>query len=180
LGLEGSIIDLDLLGNFTLMTSLDGELQESETLSDLLSLGLLIIYIDDETGIQEIGFIAQEPFDEIQILVTRLVEANPLADVRIYGAFVDTHKSNGGPGSGLECFDNPLAVDDQVSTPEEEAILIDVMTNDDPGDVDELVVSIAQQPAHGHVVINAQQQIVYTPDPNFVGEDIFSYMICDE
>src|SRR5690606_19533270 len=39
---------------------------------------------------------------------------------------------------------------------------------------------IAQQPAHGHVVINAQQQIVYTPDPNFVGEDIFSYMICDE
>jgi VCBS repeat-containing protein len=67
------------------------------------------------------------------------------------------------------------AVDDSVSIPEDGSGVIDVLAND--GVVIESVTTfnITSAPAHGSVIINPDNTITYTPDPDYNGPDQFSY-----
>ena len=75
--------------------------------------------------------------------------------------------------------DNPTALDDSGTTPEDTPITITVLGNDTDPDGDTLTVSSATTPANGTVVINGDNTITYTPDPNYVGTDTFTYTITD-
>jgi len=74
--------------------------------------------------------------------------------------------------------DNPVGVDDQVTTEEETAITVTVLANDTDVDGDMLTVGGFTQPANGAVVRNGNQ-LTYTPNLNFFGLDTFTYNISD-
>ncbi|HOX00820.1 MAG TPA: sulfatase-like hydrolase/transferase [Candidatus Paceibacterota bacterium] len=74
----------------------------------------------------------------------------------------------------------PTAFDDTSSTPRNTAVAIDVLGNDmagsSPGPF--WIASIAS-PSAGIASTNLSGQIVYTPNPGFLGEDAFAYTITD-
>jgi VCBS repeat-containing protein len=79
-----------------------------------------------------------------------------------------------------EVPDPPQAMDDAVTTPEDTAVVINVLANDTdpdtaPGDL--TLVSVTQ-PANGTAAI-VSGQVLYTPALNFNGQDVFSYTISD-
>jgi hypothetical protein len=76
--------------------------------------------------------------------------------------------------------DGPNATNDNISTDEDTDVIIDVLANDDDEDSALGIPSIEDGPTHGDVSVNpADSTVVYSPDPNFVGQDTFTYEICD-
>ncbi|MEX0368726.1 MAG: Ig-like domain-containing protein, partial [Ruegeria sp.] len=74
--------------------------------------------------------------------------------------------------------DTPTAVDDAVTTNEDTAITINVLANDsDPGTA-ALSIQSADDPANGTITISGNQ-LIYTPDANFSGEDALTYTVTD-
>ena len=72
----------------------------------------------------------------------------------------------------------PVAVDDNATTPEDTAVVIDVLANDSDDDGDELTITGVTQPANGTVVNNGTD-VTYTPDADYYGTDQFDYYISD-
>jgi len=72
----------------------------------------------------------------------------------------------------------PVAVDDSLSTFEDTPITIDVMINDYDLNGDPFSVTVATA-GNGTVVINGDGSLTYTPDPNYCGQDMITYTICD-
>ncbi|HCN07946.1 MAG TPA: thrombospondin, partial [Lentisphaeria bacterium] len=78
-----------------------------------------------------------------------------------------------------EAPDPPIAADDVGFTPEDTAVTIDVLANDEDPDEETLSISaIAVQPTNGTLVINGGS-ITYTPAADFFGLDTFDYTISD-
>ncbi|QFT92010.1 Bifunctional hemolysin/adenylate cyclase precursor [Roseovarius sp. THAF9] len=74
---------------------------------------------------------------------------------------------------------DPDAVDEAVTTDEDQAITINVLSNDQDPDGDPLVVTSVGTAANGMTTINANGTITYTPDPGFNGNDSFTYTVSD-
>nr|WP_316829064.1 Calx-beta domain-containing protein [Pedobacter miscanthi] len=76
---------------------------------------------------------------------------------------------------------SPRAVDDAGGTVANKPVVINVLANDDPGNstFDKLTVEIVSQPKHGTVKVNADGTVTYTPDPGYVGDDVFTYRVKD-
>ena len=89
--------------------------------------------------------------------------------------------------------DNPVAVTDTATTPEDTAKTIDVLGNDTDVDTDEALnlgtlhyeaefsvslTGVTTAPAHGSVAISGNQ-IIYTPASNYYGSDTFTYKVLD-
>ncbi len=79
--------------------------------------------------------------------------------------------------------DDPIAVDDTFTIAEDtiEATL-DVLNNDStgPDDNETLAVTLVSAPGNGTAVIRSDDlAVLYTPDADFVGIDMFSYTISD-
>ena len=73
----------------------------------------------------------------------------------------------------------PSAHDDAAATPQGTPVTIDVLTNDtDDGMPYPLFITGLGQPAAGSVVTNGGM-LTYTPNPNFLGQDSFTYTISD-
>jgi hypothetical protein len=79
--------------------------------------------------------------------------------------------------------DNPVAVADVASTPEDTAISIDVTANDsdiDTGDsIDPDTLDLVTQPSNGSAVVS-NGEVLYTPAANFNGSDSFTYRVQDQ
>ncbi|GEM_PF-3275874 len=78
-----------------------------------------------------------------------------------------------GPNQG------PVAVDDRATTEQETPVTIPVLDNDTDPNGDPLTVIEVASPSNGTAVANPDGTITYTPDPGFVGTDVFSYTISD-
>ncbi|MDH5580283.1 MAG: Ig-like domain-containing protein, partial [Bdellovibrionales bacterium] len=80
--------------------------------------------------------------------------------------------------------DRPVANDDTATTDEDTAVDINVVSNDtdiEDGTVDEMTVTIVDQPYHGSLSINPTTGVVtYTPNPQYHGNDSFTYMVKDK
>jgi len=109
-------------------------------------------------------------------------------DLNFHGVDTFTYTladGNGGTSVALvtvtvaEINDNPIALDDGDTTPEDTAIDIDVLSNDSDPDGDGLIVESVTQPENGEVVNNGTD-VTYIPNPDFNGEDTFTYTACDE
>ena len=74
---------------------------------------------------------------------------------------------------------NPSAVDDAATTPEDAAVVISPLTNDTDLDGDSVTMQSITQPANGTAVANGDGTITYTPNPNYSGTDTFTYTITD-
>lgn len=71
----------------------------------------------------------------------------------------------------------PDAVDDTAVTEKNAAITIDVLANDDPGDPPAAITNVSN-PLNGTAQI-VNNKIVYTPNADFTGKDMFSYTLTD-
>ena len=76
--------------------------------------------------------------------------------------------------------DDPVAGDDADTIDEDTVSTIDVLANDTDVDGPGLTVSaIVSSPANGTTVINPDNTIAYTPDPNWFGSDSYEYEASD-
>jgi large repetitive protein len=75
--------------------------------------------------------------------------------------------------------DAPVAQDDAETTDEDTPVDIDVLANDTDADGDSMAVDSATDPANGSVVVNLDDTVTYTPDPDFNGTDTFDYTASD-
>jgi large repetitive protein len=76
----------------------------------------------------------------------------------------------------------PVANNDSYSTAEDTALTISapgVLNNDTDSDGDTLTTSIATNPSHGSVTLNANGSFTYTPAANYNGPDSFTYIAND-
>ncbi|MCB0032735.1 MAG: tandem-95 repeat protein, partial [Anaerolineales bacterium] len=72
----------------------------------------------------------------------------------------------------------PVAVDDQISTPEDQAVIISLLANDTDAEGDSLTVDSVGTPLYG-TVINNGIDVTYQPLPHFNGTDVFTYTVSD-
>jgi hypothetical protein len=80
--------------------------------------------------------------------------------------------------------DSPDAHEDAGSTPENTPVHIPVLGNDSdvdgPTELDPASVTIVSGPSNGTVTVDPATGVVtYTPDPDHVGTDTFTYRVCD-
>jgi uncharacterized protein (DUF302 family) len=72
----------------------------------------------------------------------------------------------------------PLAQPDAVSTARGASVTINVLANDADPDGDPLLITAVSTPGNGTAVIQGAA-IVYTPHPDFIGTDTFTYSVAD-
>lgn len=72
----------------------------------------------------------------------------------------------------------PVAVTDQVSTLSNTEIIIDALANDQSTNA--VHISSYTQGEHGTVTMNSDGTLTYTPDPGYIGLDVFGYTMCDD
>ena len=72
----------------------------------------------------------------------------------------------------------PLAQPDSATTPDGQAVTIDVLANDSDPDGDALAIGAVGTPAHGSASI-VGGMLVYVPEPGHAGQDAFSYTVID-
>ena len=74
----------------------------------------------------------------------------------------------------------PTAADDDAVTAEDARVVIAVLDNDSDPDSDALTaVGVRDKPLHGRVTVQADKTLLYVPDPDFFGDDIFTYAASD-
>ena len=76
---------------------------------------------------------------------------------------------------------SPNAADDLAETESNIPFDIDILVNDTDADgiIDPASVTIIEEPENGTVVINTDGTVTYTPDEDFIGDDMFTYQVCD-
>ncbi|MFA9187263.1 beta strand repeat-containing protein, partial [Flavobacterium magnesitis] len=105
----GTLAQVNLLQSLTISTYNNGVLQEARSAGQLIDLSLLGIDILGSTpGLYNVGFKTSLPFDEIKLTLSSL--ASVINSIDVYGAFVNTSESDGGPGSGLECNSSSISL----------------------------------------------------------------------
>lgn len=73
----------------------------------------------------------------------------------------------------------PQSADDEAQTSPDTQVRIEVLTNDDDPDGDDLAINSFTQSEHGSVTQSEASSLVYTPGAGFVGADQFSYQVVD-
>lgn len=73
----------------------------------------------------------------------------------------------------------PRPKDDTEETDQEDAVIIDVLSNDLGLDYAPVLVSIASQPAQGVAKVNPDNTITYTPNRYYHGDFTFTYSVCN-
>ncbi|MBN1441339.1 MAG: tandem-95 repeat protein [Planctomycetes bacterium] len=76
--------------------------------------------------------------------------------------------------------DPPAALDDQASTDENAAVVIDVLANDTDVDGDTLRIAAVGDASHGTVTVLPDETLLYAPADRFWGVDGFTYTVEDE
>ncbi|MHB1177158.1 MAG: T9SS type B sorting domain-containing protein, partial [Daejeonella sp.] len=76
----------------------------------------------------------------------------------------------------------PVALNDTYTTLENTALVMaapGVLQNDTDPDNNLLTASVVTQPVRGTLLLNPDGSFTYTPEANFNGSDVFTYMACD-
>jgi len=110
-------------------------------------------------------------------------EQNPAWwEVRAEGTFADTSPSNVGILGSEESADlgQLTANDDAAVTRVEQAVLIDILANDDSSADAPIEFIEVGAPSNGTVELQDDDTVLYTPDAEFSGTDSFDYWISDD
>ncbi|MGK7397853.1 MAG: Ig-like domain-containing protein [Candidatus Cyclobacteriaceae bacterium M3_2C_046] len=74
--------------------------------------------------------------------------------------------------------DQPLTIDDHFSIEEDQLLQSSVLNNDQ--NLQKTTVSLKSNPARGKLTWNQNGTFEYQPNPDFFGQDQFSYQVCTE
>ena len=80
----------------------------------------------------------------------------------------------------LPVNDLPMAVNDTFQVNEDEVLNGLVLANDSEPEGQPLQATISQSPLNGNVTLSGNGTFVYTPNPDFYGNDLFEYEACDD
>ena len=151
---------------------------------------VVIPVLDNDTDIDGVTLTVTDASDpangSVTINADGTVTYTPDAD--FHGIDTFTYTISDGAGGGdtasvivtvLPINDDPDAVDDTATTPEEVPVVVPVLGNDSDLDGDSLAVTGVTDPANGSVTVNADGTMTYTPDADFNGVDTFEYTISD-
>jgi VCBS repeat-containing protein len=110
-------------------------------------------------------------------------------DANYFGTDSFTYRTNDGQADSTNVAtvsititpvnDAPIAVDDTATTPEDTAVVLNLVANDSDVDSSTLSVVSLSAPLHGSAVLNADGTVTYTPDANYFGTDSFTYRTND-
>jgi len=77
--------------------------------------------------------------------------------------------------------DSPIAVDDNITTIENEKVEGNILNNDFDIEGDAIILNTLPivAPVHGKLVLSANGDFIYQPIMDFIGNDKFTYQICD-
>ncbi|UYQ94638.1 Ig-like domain-containing protein [Chitinophaga horti] len=78
--------------------------------------------------------------------------------------------------------DVPVAGDDKINALQDQVLNLPppgLLANDFDADGEQLSASVVSFPANGTLVINSDGSLTYTPRAGYVGQDVFSYKVCD-
>lgn len=75
---------------------------------------------------------------------------------------------------------NPLAFDDQLTVLSNQISIISTLLDNDTVVDDTVLTSIDNSATQGVVTVNMDGSISYNPPTDFIGQDVFSYTICDD
>jgi uncharacterized protein YkwD len=81
--------------------------------------------------------------------------------------------------SGEDVHNAPEPDDDAVTGNEDQPVTLDPMDNDFDADGDPLEIVEVTDPTHGEVTVSIGGRLVYTPEPDFFGDDSFTYTVMD-
>ncbi|MFP4361363.1 MAG: Ig-like domain-containing protein, partial [Alphaproteobacteria bacterium] len=73
----------------------------------------------------------------------------------------------------------PVAASDHVTTVQDTAVRLDLLANDADPDDDPLSIVGVTVPNDGILEVHDDQTVTYTPNPDFLGTDSFSYTVTD-
>ena len=73
----------------------------------------------------------------------------------------------------------PVANDDSSTTKIDIPVIIDVLENDTALDDVPLTLTIENSPTNGDIEVNPDNTITYSSELDFIGDDQFSYQVCD-
>ncbi len=73
----------------------------------------------------------------------------------------------------------PVVVGEQVETPRDQPIEVDVLANDSDPEGGALGLLIAAAPNGGNAVVTANNTILFTPAPGFTGDAVITYQVSD-
>jgi len=74
---------------------------------------------------------------------------------------------------------NPVAVQDNITTAQGQAVTFDPRLNDSDPNGDPISITSITQPANGVATLNANQTVTYTPKFGFAGGDSLTYALSD-
>ncbi len=75
--------------------------------------------------------------------------------------------------------DAPVGQPDEVAVTEDGTATGSVLTNDTDEEGDALTATVLTDASHGTLALNADGTFTYTPDLNFNGTDVVTYVVCD-
>lgn len=83
------------------------------------------------------------------------------------------------PRDSIPCAAGAIA--DGFRTNPDTPLTMNVLANDRfcQGAADSSSLKIGTNPEHGKITIRSNRQLVYTPDPDYEGQDVFTYRICN-
>ncbi|UTA68984.1 Ig-like domain-containing protein [Emticicia sp. 21SJ11W-3] len=120
----------------------------------------------------ENGFIFYKPADNLITSDYFSIEGQSQAGTKITQEIRITFVPD---ASGLPCFAG--AVSDKAETTIDKPVEIDVLANDKAcTTIDRNSISIELPPRNGRAEV-VNQKVLYTPDKNYVGDDIFFYRV---
>lgn len=166
---------VDADGRYT-FTNIAGNIAyDVEISTDVLNVGELSpLYVDGANGARvnlPDGFELTGEFDP----ESRTVDTTPAGNIDL--ALLAQNITN--VNFGLRRINTaPDAVNDTGTTPANTALPLDVLANDTDADADPLTIIQVSAPTSGTAeMINGQ--LVYTPNPDFSGNDLFDYTVSD-
>lgn len=75
--------------------------------------------------------------------------------------------------------DAPQARSDAAMLDEDGRITLALVSNDSDVESDALTLAIRNQPAHGRLILNPDNTVIYVPTTDWSGEDTFTYVVSD-
>ena len=129
----------------------------------------------------EIVFLPSEGFTGSDLFTYTISDGNGHVSTAVVNVVV-TGNSNvtvnaGSGGSNSNTNTAPVAQDDRINSTGQ-PVTINVLSNDSDVDRDTLVIVGVTQPQNGSVRVN-NNQLVFTPNQQFIGADSFTYTVSD-